>query len=82
MVKGITRQVIVVNGSPDTSFDQAIFLVRDSIVAKGGVTEEALLREARLSCRSPMHRRRLYNAVWSLCGAGLIGLTWLLTVIF
>ena len=43
MVKGTTRQVVVVKGPDPKLFDQAIFLVRDDVVLDGGVTEEALL---------------------------------------
>ena len=46
MVKGVTRQVIVVKGPDPKLFDEAIFLVRDSVLSEGGITEEALLQEA------------------------------------
>ena len=43
MVKGVSRQVIVVR-PPDTKlFEQAIFLLRDG--ADGGISDEALLRQ-------------------------------------
>ena len=48
MVKGITRQVIVVKSPDKKLFDQAIFLVREDALANGGITEEALLNEARI----------------------------------
>ena len=50
MVRGITRQVVVVKGPDPKVFDQAIFLVRDDVLAQGGVTEEVLLRQAREAC--------------------------------
>ena len=50
MVKGITRQVVVVQGGDPAMFEQAIFLVRDDLVSQGGVSEEALLEEARRAC--------------------------------
>ena len=50
MVKGTTRQVVVVKGPDPKLFDQAIFLVRDDVVLDGGVTEEALLQEAKQIC--------------------------------
>ena len=47
MVKGVSRQVIVVR-QPDTKlFEQAIFLLRDG--ADGGISDEALLRQAGFS---------------------------------
>ena len=79
MVKGTTRQVIVINGTQDASFDQAIFLVREDLLSKGGMSEDALLKEARLACKSEKHPHALPNALSSLCGAALIGLVWLLT---
>lgn len=79
MVKGITRQVVVVNGPDPKLFDQAIFLIRDEALAEGGITEEALLKEARLVCRrSRVSPDWLSKALWAGCGAGTTGLLWLL----
>ena len=45
MVKGISRQVILVQ-SPDTNlFEQAIFILKDNMGE--GVTDELLLKEAK-----------------------------------
>lgn len=79
MVKGITRQVIVVKGSADTSFEQAIFLVRDDILSKGGVTEDALLKEARQACKNAVRPHYFRSIFWSVFGAAFISLIWLLT---
>ena len=46
MVKGISRQVIVVRSQQPKLFEQAIFILRDDAVSTEGITEEALLREA------------------------------------
>ena len=46
MVKGISRQVIVVHSPDPKMFEQAIFILKDEAVAQG-VTEELLLKEAR-----------------------------------
>lgn len=45
MVKGVSKQVIVVHSPDRELFDQAIFILRDNAVNKG-ITEEALLKEA------------------------------------
>ena len=45
MVKGISRQVIVVHGPSEEIFDQAIFILKDKAVAQG-VTDEMLLKQA------------------------------------
>ena len=46
MVKGISRQVIVVKGAEQALFEQAIFILKDRAVGKRGVTDAQLLREA------------------------------------
>lgn len=78
MVKGITRQVIVVKGADKASFDQAIFLVRDDIVSKGGISEDALLKEARQLCSEPS-RMPWHKVLWSGLGAAVTGLIWIAT---
>ena len=80
MVKGTSRQVIVVNGTEEKIFDQAIFILRDSAVGEG-VSDEALLREAKGCLEVPGRRRAkwLHNGpVWGAVGAGL---AWLLTIL-
>ena len=84
MVKGISRQVIVVHSPDPKLFEQAIFILKDSAVG-AGITDEALLKEAQKAIRSgdrPKKRRHLYlyGAVWAAGGALLTGLVWLLTV--
>jgi len=48
-----------------------------------GVTDEALLKEAKQAIRGPEKRRPLYlyGAVWAAGGALLTGIAWLLTVL-
>ena len=80
MVKGTSRQVIVGNGTEEKLFDQAIFILRDSAVGEG-VSDEALLREAKGCLEVPGRRRAkwLHNGpVWGAVGAGL---AWLLTIL-
>ena len=80
MVKGTSRQVIVVNGTEEKLFDQAIFILRDSAVGEG-VSDEARLREAKGCLEVPGRRRAkwLHNGpVWGAVGAGL---AWLLTIL-
>ena len=85
MVKGNTRQVIVVR-SPDTKlFEQAIFLLREDALEKRGVGERELLEEARRVAdgyiRVPKGRRRLPPLCWSVIGAAPVALVWLLTIL-
>ena len=86
MVKGISRQVIVVQGPEPELFEQAIFILKDDAVGEG-ITDEQLLKEAKLAIRSgkkPEGRWRssLYGAFWAAGGALATGALWLLTVLF
>ena len=47
MVKGISKQVIMVHSPDPKLFEQAIFILKDEAV-ENGITEEALLKEARV----------------------------------
>lgn len=85
MVKGISRQVIVVDAPEPKLFEQAIFILKADMGE--GITDEALLKEARQLIRSsdsPGRKRYvfLYGAFWASAGALLTGLAWLLTVLF
>jgi len=82
MVKGISRQVIVVHDPQCKLFEQAIFILSDSTIGKEGVTDQALLQEAqRLLGSSGKKKRRLYGSVWAAGGAAITGLVWLATVL-
>ena len=85
MVKGTSRQVIVVQGAEPKLFEQAIFILREQAVEKG-VTDEALLKEAKEAIRGfdrPAQKRQmvLHGAFWSSVGAMVTGVVWLLTVL-
>ena len=86
MVKGTSRQVIVVQGPEEKLFEQAIFILKDEAVAQG-ITEELLLKEAKYALRGgelPGRGKglRLQGAVWALGGAVATGVVWLLTAVF
>ena len=80
MVKGISKQVIVVQSPDRELFDQAIFILKDEAVGQG-ITEELLLKEARKTiCFSGKKRHlRYYGPVWACGGALVTGIAWLLT---
>lgn len=84
MVKGISRQVIVVQSPDPKLFEQAIFLLKDDAVREG-ITQDQLLKEAQMAVyeRDMNHGRFLYRygAVWASFGAGIMGLIWLTTSI-
>lgn len=85
MVKGISRQVILVQTPEPKLFEQAIFILKENAL-KEGVTDELLLKEAQKILRSGDGRVQkrhfyLYGAVWAAGGALLMGLAWVLTVL-
>ena len=79
MVKGISRQVLVVQGAEPKLFEQAIFILRDNAPE---ITEDALLKEAERLMQSGNPKRKLwyYGAFWATLGASATGLIWLLTI--
>ena len=79
MVKGISRQVIVVHSPDKKLFEQAIFILRDDMGE--GVTEEQLLKEADRVIHTPVSRRRWQGPAWAAAGAAATGLAWLVTVL-
>ena len=83
MVKGISKQVIVVNAPGEELFEQAIFILKDAAV-ETGVTDEMLLKQAQQAIRSGSGKKRklwLYGPVWAGGGALLTGLLWLITAV-
>ena len=85
MVKGISRQVIVVHSPDPKLFDQAIFILKDDAIKDKGITDEVLLREAkRLIGVSSAGKRQMLcfsGPLWAACGALSTGLIWLLTAL-
>ena len=82
MVKGISRQVIVVQSPDPKLFDQAIFILKDEAVGTG-ISDEELLKEAKRAIHAPARKRplRLYGPVWACGGAALTALVWLTTAL-
>ena len=86
MVKGISRRVVVVDSPDQRFFEQAIFIVRNDAAGEG-VTAQALVEEAKRVARNyaggdhgrfSRAWRELTPAVYTLIGAGGIGLVWML----
>ena len=86
MVKGISKQVIVVQSPDPKLFEQAIFILKEDVVGREGITDEALLKEAKWLIRSPEAakppRFALYGPAWACGGALVTGLAWLITLLF
>ncbi len=83
MVKGISRQVILVKTPDPKLFEQAIFILKEEALGEG-VTEEELMKEANRLLKSPAPAKgklRYYGAFWAALGAGTTALAWLLTTL-
>lgn len=85
MVKGLSRQVIIVDSPDPNLFEQAIFIVRKETGNRSGVTQEQLLSEAcRVAqgyCRTHQMQGRSHTVkklwIWGVAGVGGIALGWL-----
>ena len=79
MVKGISKQVIVVQSPDPKLFEQAIFIVKDDV---HGVTDEELLKQAKKALHSTKaERKRSFGPLWAFGGAAATGILWLLTAL-
>lgn len=77
MVKGISKQVILVKPREDALFEQAIFIVRDG--AKE-ITEQQLLSQARDAANATEKHPGRWQTVAAFCGgSGLVGLFWIIS---
>lgn len=83
MVKGISRQVIVVESPDQKMFEQAIYILKDG---QKGLSDDDLLREARRISQTQQegsrHSMILYVLIGALIGAALMGVAWVLTALF
>lgn len=81
MVKGTSRQVILVQGPDPKLFEQAIFILRQD--AQEGISDETLVKEANRLLREGQKRKRFPawwpRVLWALGGAGATGVVWALT---
>ena len=82
-VKGISKQVIVVQSPEIQLFEQAIFILKDDAAA---VSEDKLLQEANRLLQHPKKNRKgrytLQEFFLLGIGASLMGFVWLLTAFF
>ncbi len=82
MVKGVSRQVIVVQSPDRKLFEQAIFILREDATEKG-ITDDMLLREAQQAAR---HRKKRFDPflgpLWAMGGALVTAAVWFITTLF
>lgn len=72
MVKGITRQVILVKSPDPKLFEEAIFIVKEEALNREGVTADQVIRQARQAADGYLKGHRRWNGGWS----GLPGPAW------
>lgn len=83
VVKGVSKRVIVVHPADTHMFEQAIFIVREDYAGQAGVTEQELLRQARLAAGESgtggirAWLRRLKAPFYAAVGAAAAGAAWL-----
>lgn len=82
MVKGVSRQVIVVHSPGEALFDQAIFILKEDKPGDG-VTDEQLLKEAKQILRESGTGGKLWDRgpLWACGGAVFTALLWLATAL-
>lgn len=79
MVKGISRQVIVLHNPEEKLFEQAIFILKEKAITQG-ITDDILMQEARRLITAPSKRKLLQcGPAWACGGALLTGAVWLLS---
>ena len=87
MVRGNTRQIVVVKSPDGKLFEQAFFLLREDALERHGVTERELLEEARrvadgyVAKAARERRSRLPAPLLAALGAAPVALAWLLTAL-
>ena len=90
MVKGISRQVLVVRPPEPDIFDQAIFILKDQSDS-AGITDEQILNEARRAAdnylrsntRGGRKRGQKFSGLWLLLlGAAAASVVWGIILLF
>lgn len=90
MVKGISRQVIVVRPPETDLFEQAIFILKDKAVEEGGVTDEQLLQQARQAADNYLRNRtkggrgagrKIRPVLYALLGAFTASVLWAISAL-
>lgn len=61
MVKGITRQVILVKSPDPKLFEEAIFIVKEEALAREGVSAEHILKEAKHAANGYLKQGKAWN---------------------
>lgn len=84
MVKGITRRVIVIKSPDPRLFDEAIFIVSEDAMRKGGVTGAEIIKQAEEVADTYVQNHikkgilpTIPPPAFAVAGAALASLVWL-----
>lgn len=83
MIKGISKQVIIVNSPDPQLFEKAIFIIRDGAFLKKNISQEDILKEAQKIAHNYVKNNvlkrkfRLPAPVYAAAGAAFTGIAWL-----
>lgn len=82
MVKGVSRQVIVIDSPDRRYFEQAIFILRRDISIPRAAEYPPIVEEAHRIAERCIQRRRprhfvIPAPVWALLGGATVALLWL-----
>ena len=81
MVKGISKQVILVRSPNPELFEQAIFILSEKAMKREGISDQELLKEANAIVHQGSRHRFFYRYGF-LCGClggALVGIVWLIS---
>ena len=84
VVKGITRQVILVKSPDPKLFEEAIFIVKEEAMNREGVSADQVIRQARQAADGYLRNSRvsrgrlgaLSGPLWGAAGAAAASLLW------
>ena len=84
VVKGITRQVILVKSPDPKLFEEAIFIVKEEAMNREGVSAEQILKQARQAADGYLKGSRVTGRLmqrwkgplWGAAGAAAASLCW------
>ena len=88
MVKGSTRQVILVKSPDPKLFEEAIFIVREEALKREGITAEQVIQEAQQAADGYLRRGRAEEqqskfapSIWVAVGAVCSSVCWVFGVL-
>ena len=85
MVKGVSKQVIVLHSPDQKLFEQAIFILKEEALCNGGITDEELMKEAKRLLRERQddkQKKSWYGIACLFSGALITSFLWLITALF